>query len=339
MSKGTINYTITDEAPYLATQSFLPIVEALCKTSDVAIVKKDISLAGRILASFPDALTDEQKTPDALGELGSLAKTPEANIMKLPNISASIPQLKAAIQELQSKGFQVPDYPEEPSGKNEEEVKSRYSKVLGSAVNPVLREGNSDRRVAKAVKSYAQNNPHSMGAWDAVSMSHVASMSEKDFFGSEKSHTMDKADTVKIVLKTSSGEKVLKDNLSLLEGEVIDASCMSYGALSEFLEREVKDAKDKGLLFSLHMKATMMKVSDPIIFGCGVEVFFADVFKKHQETFEKLGVDSRNGFGDVEAKISQLSDSEQSAIRKDIKACMANAPAVAMVNSDKGITN
>jgi isocitrate dehydrogenase len=339
MSKGTINYTITDEAPYLATQSFLPIVEAMCDTSGINVVKKDISLAGRILANFSENLTEEQKVPDALTELGELAKTPQANIMKLPNISASVPQLKAAIKELQDKGFAVPSYPEEPSNSEEENLKKRYAKVLGSAVNPVLREGNSDRRVAKAVKTYAQNNPHSMGDWDAVSVSHVASMPEGDFFGSEKSRTMTKADTVKIVLKTSEGEKVLKQGLELLEGEVIDASRMSYKALTKFLQGEVKDAKKKGLLFSLHMKATMMKVSDPIIFGRAVEVFFADVFEKHKATFEEIGVNSRNGFGDVEAKIAQLPDGKQSEIREDIKACLAQGPAIAMVNSDKGITN
>lgn len=335
-----IIYTKTDEAPALATQSFLPIVRKFLSTANIDVELKDISLAGRILANFPENLTDSQKISDALSELGELAKTPEANIIKLPNISASVPQLKNAIQELQANGFKVPDYPEDPKNSEEENIKSRYAKVLGSAVNPVLREGNSDRRVAKAVKTFAKNNPHRMGAWQSDSKSHVASMSSGDFYGSEQSYVMPKADNVQIKLNTSSGNtKVLKDGLALLESEVIDSAVMSQAALDKFLKEQVASAKQDGVLFSIHMKATMMKVSDPIIFGRAVEAYFAPVFEKHAATFEKLGVDSRYGLGDLYKKIEQLDSSLKSEIETDLNNCIEQGPDLAMVDSDKGITN
>jgi len=339
-SKYTMIYTKTDEAPMLATASFLPIVQAFTKAVGVAVVSKDISLAGRILAHFPDYLSDEQKQSDALAELGALAKTPEANIIKLPNISASIPQLQAAISELQDHGYAIPDYPAQANTDKEKDIQSRYAKVLGSAVNPVLREGNSDRRVAAAVKQYAKDNPHSMGEWSADSKSHVAHMEDGDFYGSEQSVVMSGADTLSIVLETEAGQRItLKDGLSVESGEVVDAAVMSKAALRDFYAAEIADAKDKGVLLSLHLKATMMKVSDPIMFGHAVEVYFKDVFEKYADTFAKLGVNTKNGLGDVYAKIAGLPDDERAAIEADIEAVYAMNPGLAMVDSDKGITN
>lgn len=335
-----IIYTITDEAPALATRSFLPIVKSFTASSGVEIETRDISLAARILAVFPDVLTEEQRVSDDLAFLGDLAKTPEANIIKLPNISASIPQLTAAIKELQAKGYAVPDYPEEATTDEEKDAKQRYDKIKGSAVNPVLREGNSDRRAPKAVKNYAKKNPHSMGAWSKDSKSHVATMSHGDFAHNEQSVTLDKATTVKIQHTDNNGNvTVLKDNLNLLEGEIIDATVMSKKALLTFLEEQVKDAKEQGVLFSLHMKATMMKVSDPIIFGHAVRVFFKDVFAKHSETFEKIGVDVNNGFGNLISNLQELPEAEQNAILEDIENAYKNNPDLAMVDSDRGITN
>lgn len=335
-----IIYTITDEAPALATRSLLPIIESFTKSAGVAVETRDISLAGRIIANFPEYLKEDQKIGDALAELGELAKTPEANIIKLPNISASIPQLVAAIKELQSKGYALPDYVEEPKTEEEKKARARYDKIKGSAVNPVLREGNSDRRAPGAVKEYAKKHPHKMGAWSADSKSHVSHMAKGDFRSNEQSVTMAAANKINIELHTTSGEaKKLKEGLSLLAGEVIDATVMSKKALIAFLEEQVKDAKAKNVLFSLHMKATMMKVSDPIIFGHAVKVFYKDLFDKHGATFEELGVDVNNGFGDVEAKLASLPADKKAEIEADIKACYANNPEVAMVNSDKGITN
>lgn len=335
-----IIYTITDEAPALATYSLLPIIKAYTAPAGVTVETRDISLAGRILANFPDNLTEDQKIGDHLAELGELAKTPEANIIKLPNISASIPQLTAAIKELQSQGYNVPDYPAEPKTDAEKEIKARYAKILGSAVNPVLREGNSDRRVADAVKEYARKNPHSMGAWTPDSKTHVAHMSEGDFYGSEKSAIIDEATAVKIEFEGADGTKtILKDNLALQAGEVIDAAVMSKKALRAFLEKEIADAKAQDVLLSLHLKATMMKVSDPIMFGHAVTVYFKDVFDKHAKTFASLGVDSRNGLGDVYNKIQSLPADQKAAIEADIQAVYKSQPALAMVNSDKGITN
>lgn len=338
--KAKIFYTITDEGPYLATHSFLPIIESFTKAAGVNVETKDISLAGRILANFPDYLKDDQKVADALSELGELAKRPEANIIKLPNISASIPQLVAAIKELQSKGYNLPDYPEEPQNEEEKKIQKRYDVVKGSAVNPVLREGNSDRRAPKPVKEYARNNPHSMGEWSSDSKSHVATMDGNDFAHSEKSITVSDADDVRIEFVDTNGNvQVLKESTPLLPGEVIDAAAMSKKALINFLENEVKDAKDKGVLFSLHMKATMMKVSDPIIFGHAVRVYFKDVFEKHGETLKELGVDPNNGFGDLESKIQELPEDKQAEIKADIQKCYETGPDLAMVNSHKGITN
>ncbi|MBT8118844.1 MAG: NADP-dependent isocitrate dehydrogenase [Gammaproteobacteria bacterium] len=335
-----IIYTETDESPALATYSLLPIVQAFSKAAGIDVETRDISLAGRIIANFPEKLSEDQKIGDALAELGELAKTPEANIIKLPNISASIPQLTAAIKELQSQGYDIPDYPQDAQTPEEEEIKSRYAKVLGSAVNPVLREGNSDRRVAAPVKEYAQKHPHSMGAWSADSKSHVASMSAGDFYSSEQSTVIDKAGDVKIELITDSGEStVLKEKVPVLAGEVIDATVMSASALRAFFEQAMQDARSEGVLLSLHMKATMMKVSDPIIFGHAVSVYYKDVFAKHAATFEKLGVDTRNGLGDVYAKIASLPDAQRSEIEADIQAVYQTRPELAMVNSDKGITN
>lgn len=339
-NENTIVYTLTDEAPALATRSFLPIIRAFTKSSGITIDLQDISLAGRIIANFPDNLTDEQKQSDALTELGELAKTPAANIIKLPNISASVPQLVAAVKELQENGYDIPDFPEEPETDAEKEIRARYAKVLGSAVNPVLREGNSDRRVAAPVKAYAKANPHSMGEWSSDSKSHVSSMPDSDFFGSEQSHTMADADTVRIELVDSDGNAtVLKDGLALQKGEVIDASCMSCQALQDFLVQEIADAKEQDVLLSLHMKATMMKVSDPIIFGHAVSVFFADVFEKHATVLDELGVEPNNGIGDLFAKIEELSDEKKAEILADIDAVYAKQPRLAMVNSDRGITN
>ncbi len=338
--KAKIFYTITDEGPYLATHSFLPIVEAYTKAAGVNVETKDISLAGRILANFPDYLTNEQKVSDDLAELGELAKQPEANIMKLPNISASIPQLVAAIKELQQKGYKIPNYPEEPGNEKEKEIQARYGKVKGSAVNPVLREGNSDRRAPKAVKEYARNNPHSMGKWSSDSKSHVATMSDHDFCHSEKSVTVSEADDLKIEFIDENGNPtVLKESTPLLPGEVIDASAMSKKALVSFLENEIRDAKEKDILFSLHMKATMMKVSDPIIFGHAVKAYFKEVFEKHGDILDEIGVDPNNGFGDLEAKIKDLPEDKQAEIKADIQKCYETGPDLAMVNSHKGITN
>ena len=335
-----IIYTKTDEAPALATRSLLPILRAFTSSSGVKFDLQDISLAGRIVANFPENLTDEQKQNDALTELGELAKTPAANIIKLPNISASIPQLQATIKELQDHGYDVPDYPEEPQDESEEAVKARYAKVLGSAVNPVLREGNSDRRVAAPVKAYAQANPHPMGQWTGDVKTHVAHMSEGDFFGSEQSHVMAAAGSVKIVMENAAGETtVLKDGLALQQGEVVDASVMSRSALRQFLASEIDAARDRDLLFSLHMKATMMKVSDPIIFGHAVGVYYADVFEKHGEVLDDLGVDPNNGIGDLYSKIEGLPDELAEEIRADVEAIYQSRPSLAMVNSDLGITN
>ncbi|WP_445733432.1 NADP-dependent isocitrate dehydrogenase [Mariniflexile sp.] len=338
MSK--IIYTKTDEAPALATRSFLPIVKAFVKSSGIDIETKDISLAARILAVFPEFLNEKQRVSDDLAILGEMAKSPEANIIKLPNISASIPQLKAAIKELQSQGFGIPNYPDEATNGTEKDIKSRYDKIKGSAVNPVLREGNSDRRAPKAVKNYAKKNPHSMGAWSRDSKTHVATMESGDFFHNEKSLTLPDATTIKIVHTDVNGTAtVLKDSFNLLKGEIIDATVLSKTALVNFLEAQIADAKAKGVLFSLHLKGTMMKVSDPIIFGYAVKVFFKNVFAKHAETLEKIGVDVNNGFGNLVEKIQELPQAKRNEIQADIDAAFKNGPAVAMVNSDKGITN
>lgn len=341
MTKSSkIIYTKTDEAPALATHSFLPIVQAFTSPANIELESRDISLAARILAVFPEFLTEEQRVNDDLAELGELAKTPEANIIKLPNISASLPQLNEAIEELQKKGFKIPDYPDTATTSEEKEIKAKYDKVKGSAVNPVLREGNSDRRAPKAVKNYAKKHPHSMGAWSSNSKSHVATMQHGDFFHNEKSLTLATDDTLSIVLVGNDGNKtVLKDNLKVLKGEIIDATVMSKKALVSFLEEQVKDAKEKKVLFSVHLKATMMKVSDPIIFGYAVKVYFEDLFKKYADTFKKLGVDANNGLGDLENKLSELNEYERDAILQDIKKIMDENPDLAMVNSDKGITN
>lgn len=335
-----ILYTLTDEAPALATYSLLPIVKAFTQSAGVVVETRDISLSGRIIALFPEFLQPAQRISDDLAELGEIAKQADANIVKLPNISASIPQLKAAIKELQAQGYALPDYPDDPKSDLEKDIKGRYDKVKGSAVNPVLREGNSDRRAPLAVKQYAKNNPHSMGKWSSESKSHVASMSQGDFYGSEKSVTLGAPTKVNIDLHTTAGTKItLKENLSLQAGEVIDAAVLSVAELVEFLKEQKAAAKDQGVLFSLHMKATMMKVSDPIIFGYAVKVFFAPLFDKYQAVFEKIGVDVNNGFGDLIAKIQTLPESERSAIESDIEAVLAAGPDLAMVNSDKGITN
>ncbi|MGB0870168.1 MAG: NADP-dependent isocitrate dehydrogenase [Flavobacteriales bacterium] len=339
-SNSKIIYTKTDEAPALATYSFLPIVKAFTSTAGVEIETKDISLAARILAVFPDFLTEDQKVNDALAELGELAKKPEANIIKLPNISASIPQLKAAISELQAQGFAIPNYPDDAETAEDKDIQSRYNKIKGSAVNPVLREGNSDRRAPRAVKNYAKNNPHSMGAWSADSKSHVSSMPANDFYGSEKSVTMSHATDAKIVFEGENGEtEVLKASQPLLEGEIIDTAVLSLSSLKSFIEEEIADAKANNILFSLHMKATMMKVSDPIIFGAVVEVFFKDVLEKHAAVLESVGVDVNNGIGSLYNKLDELDADKKAEILADLDAVYANQPALAMVNSDKGITN
>ncbi|MGB0334777.1 MAG: NADP-dependent isocitrate dehydrogenase [Opitutales bacterium] len=337
--KEKILYTITDEAPALATHSLLPIISAYTAAAGVSVETRDISLSGRILANFPDFLTEDQQISDALAELGELAKTPEANIIKLPNISASIPQMKAAIAELQAQGYQVPDYPEEPSTEEEATIKARYDKIKGSAVNPVLREGNSDRRAAAAVKQYAKNNPHRMGAWSVSSKSVVSSMPANDFFGNEKSVTIPAATCAKIELVTAEGSTVLKDGLALQAGEVLDGTFMSAKALRAFLAEQMCASKEAGTLFSLHMKATMMKVSDPIIFGHCVSVFYRDVFEKHAKLIAELGVDVNNGLGDLYSKIDRLPTEERAQIEADIAAVYETAPDIAMVDSDKGITN
>ena len=335
-----ILYTKTDEAPALATYSWLAVVKAFTATSNITIQTKDISLASRILAVFPDKLNADQQVPNDLSELGEIAKTPEANIIKLPNISASIPQLENAIEELQAKGFAIPSYPHEPSNDQEKDIKSRYDSIKGSAVNPVLREGNSDRRAPKAVKNYAKKHPHSMGAWTQDSKSHVATMSEGDFCSNEKSLTIPAADTLKIQLVEGNGNTtVLKEKLQVLEGEIIDATVMSINALVSFLQKQVKDAKDKGVLFSVHLKATMMKVSDPIIFGHTVKVFFEDLFEKHGDILKKVDVDANHGLAELLEKVQELGDSDKTAVQETIDQILEQQPDLAMVNSDKGITN
>jgi isocitrate dehydrogenase len=333
-----IFYTITDEAPMLATHSFLPIVQAFTAPAGIKVETRDISLAGRILANFPDNLRDDQKIGDALSELGKLATTPEANIIKLPNVSASVPQLKAAIKELQEQGYNIPDYPEEPQNEEEKVIKAKYAKVLGSAVNPVLREGNSDRRAPRAVKNYAKAHPHSMGPWTSASKTHVASMPGGDFYETEKSVTVKEATDVRIEFTGNDGTvTVLKANTPLKAGEIIDSSALSIKALKEFAAKEVEDAKKQGVLFSLHMKATMMKVSDPIIFGAIVEVFYKDVFEKYAQLFDELNIDTRNGLGDVYAKIA--GHPQEAEVKAAIEQVYKNGYKVAMVNSDQGITN
>jgi isocitrate dehydrogenase len=338
--RPVIIYTKTDEAPALATYSLLPIIQAFTKHAGIVVETRDISLAGRLMANFPEYLTADQQIGDALTELGKLATTPEANIIKLPNISASVPQLKAAIAELQSQGYKLPDYPDEPKNDDEKEIKARYDKIKGSAVNPVLREGNSDRRAPKAVKEYAKKNPHSMGNWSADSKTVIVTMGQDDFFSNERSVTVPEATTVRIELVSANGDlTVLKEKTALKAGEVLDATVMRKKALVDFLEAQVAKAREQGLLFSLHMKATMMKVSDPIIFGHAVEVFFKDLLAKHAATIEELGVDFKNGFGDLIAKIQTLPPEKKAEIEADVQAALARGPAVAMVNSDKGITN
>ena len=337
---STIIYTKTDEAPFLATHSLLPIIRSFTNQAGINVETRDISLAGRILAQLPDILTAEQRVNDDLAELGQLVIQPDANIIKLPNISASLPQIKGAISELQAKGYALPDYPEDPSSEEEKAIRAKYDKVKGSAVNPVLREGNSDRRAPRAVKEFAKQHPHSMGAWSKTTKTHVATMSGGDFFANEQSRTIGAATAVKIQHIGTQGQvTVLKENTELQPGEIIDATVMSKNQLLRFLEEQVADAKASGVLFSLHMKATMMKVSDPIIFGHAVRTFFKDLFEKHGNTFDDLGVNVNNGFGDLINKISALPADKRQEIENDIEASFANGPALAMVNSDKGITN
>lgn len=338
--KSKIIYTLTDEAPALATYSFLPMVQAFTGAANVAVETRDISLAGRIIANFPSYLKEDQRIGDALAELGDIAKTPEANIIKLPNISASVPQLVEAIKELQNHGYALPNYPADPQNDEEKEIKATYAKVLGSAVNPVLREGNSDRRAPTSVKNFAKKNPHSMGDWSKESKTHVAHMSEGDFYGSEKSITIPSDTTFKIEFVAKDGSvSELKGSAPLKAGEVLDASVMSQSALRSFLKEAIAEAKEEGVLFSLHMKATMMKVSDPIIFGNAVEVFFEDVFAKHADTFAEIGVNVNNGLGDVYSKIATLPKDKQAEIEADLTAAIDAGPDMAMVDSDKGITN
>jgi len=335
-----IIYTEIDEAPALATYSLLPIIQAFAKPAGVAVESRDISLAGRIIANFPENLTEAQRIPDYLTELGNLATTPDANIIKLPNISASIPQLKDAIKELQSQGYNVPNFPEDPQNDADKEIKARYGKVLGSAVNPVLREGNSDRRAAASVKKFAQKNPHKLAAWSPDSKSHVAHMTGGDFFGSEKSFTAKEAANVKIEFVGKDGKAtVLKEKTSITKDEVVDCSVMNVKSLREFFAKEIDDAKSKGILLSLHLKATMMKISDPIMFGHAVTVFYKDVFEKHAATLKELGVNVNNGLGDLYAKIQKLPEAQRTQIENDIKEVYKNRPELAMVDSSKGITN
>lgn len=340
MALAEVCWTYTDEAPLLATYSLYPIVKAFCGTCDINVSMKDISVAGRVLSQFPDKLTDAQRVPDELTNLGELAKTPGANIIKLPNISASIPQLKACISELQGKGYPIPDFPEDPKTDEEKAAKAAYAKVLGSAVNPVLREGNSDRRAAVPVKNYAKKFPHRMGPWNADSKTHVSHMQEGDFFGSEQSVTMDAEKNLRIEHVAADGTvTVLKQGLKMTAGEVCDSTRMSVKALQEFFEREMQECKEQDILLSLHLKATMMKVSDPIMFGHCVKVYFKDLFAKHGDTFAELGVNPNNGFGDVVGKIGQLPEEKRKEIEADIEACFASRPKLAMVNSNRGITN
>lgn len=340
MTTQKIIYTIVDEAPALATYSLLPIIQAFTKAADIAVETRDISLAGRILSQFPDCLSTSQVVPDQLSELGALTLKPEANIIKLPNISASLPQLKDAIKELQSQGFNIPDFPDNPVTDTGKEIRARYGKVLGSAVNPVLREGNSDRRAAASVKQFARKNPHRMGAWSTDSKSHVAHMSSDDFYGSENSVTISEAGNARIELVDDDGKvTVLKENTALQTGEIIDAATMSRRALRAFLEEQMKDAKEQGVLLSLHLKATMMKISDPIMFGHAVSVYYKDVFEKHADVIAELGVNMNNGLGDLYSKITQLPEAQQAEIKADIDDVYKVRPELAMVNSDKGITN
>jgi len=340
MATPKIIYTLTDEAPALATYSLLPIIQAFTKAADIVVETRDISLAGRILANFPEHLSASQKIKDELTELGELTLKPEANIIKLPNISASLPQLKAAIYELQSQGYKVPDYPEDPKSDTEKDIRTRYSKVLGSAVNPVLREGNSDRRAAASVKQFARKHPHKMGAWSADSKTHVAHMNNGDFYGSEKSVTVAEAGTVRIELVADDGKTtVLKEKTTLKASEIIDACVMNRHALRSFYEEQMADAKKQGVLLSLHLKATMMKISDPIMFGHAVTVYYKDVFDKHAAVIKELGVNVNNGLGDLYAKITKLPEAQRAQIEADIQAVYKTRPELAMVNSDKGITN
>ena len=338
--KATIIYTKTDEAPALATHSFLPIAKAFVKNSNIDMETKDISLAARILALFPDKLNENQKVEDALATLGELVKKPEANIIKLPNISASVPQLKAAIKELQEAGFNIPNFPEENETAEDKATLALYNKVKGSAVNPVLREGNSDRRAPKAVKEYARNNPHSMGAWSKDSRTHVASMPSGDFYGSEKSMTFSQEDALTINFTSTDGNKTtLKSAFPIQNGEIVDAALLSKKALITFIDKEIKEAKASGVLFSVHLKATMMKVSDPIIFGHVVSTFLKPVFDKHQATFDEIGVNVNNGYGNLLSNLDEVSSEKRAEIEADLKSAFENGPSLAMVNSDKGITN
>ncbi|NLC61794.1 MAG: NADP-dependent isocitrate dehydrogenase, partial [Gammaproteobacteria bacterium] len=335
-----IIYTLTDEAPFLATQSLLPIVQAFTRPAGVEVETRDISLSGRILAQFADRLGEDQRVADHLAELGELAKTPDANIIKLPNISASEPQLRAAIRELQDKGFDLPDFPAEPSTDEEREVRARYGRVLGSAVNPVLREGNSDRRAPKSVKDYARKNPHRMGTWTADSKSHVAHMADGDFYSSERSATMAKAGELNIEFVGADGQaKALRGPVKVQEGEVVDAARMSRKALAEFMAAQIEDARAQGVLFSLHLKATMMKVSDPIMFGVAVQEFYRPVLDKHADALKQAGFDRNSGIGDLYARLDRMPEDTAAAIRADIDALYGERPGLAMVNSDKGITN
>ncbi len=337
--QAKIIYTKTDEAPALATRSLLPLVSAFTAAAGINVETKDISLAGRIISAFPERLKENQRISDDLAELGQTVLQKDANIIKLPNISASIPQLKAAIAELQARGYDLPDYPDEPGSDEEKDFQARYDRIKGSAVNPVLREGNSDRRAPASVKNYARKNPHSMGKWSSDSKSHVSSMDSGDFYGSEKSVTLEEPATVKIIYKSGSQEKVLKDSFPLLQGEIIDSAVMSREGLRSFLREQLADAKAKGVLFSIHLKATMMKVSDPVIFGHAVYVFFEDVFKKYEADFTSLGVNPNLGLGDLYTKLSSLESGKREAVEKDLEAALTEGPDLAMVNSDKGITN
>ncbi|APG04034.1 isocitrate dehydrogenase (NADP(+)) [Luteibacter rhizovicinus DSM 16549] len=339
-SSPKIIYTLTDEAPFLATASFLPIIEAFAGTAGVAVETRDISLAGRILSQFPDYLSDAQKIGDHLAELGALATTPDANIIKLPNISASVPQMKAAIRELQSQGYKLPDYVDAPSTDEQKDTNARYGKAMGSAVNPVLREGNSDRRAPLSVKNFARKHPHRMGKWSSESKSHVSHMDGGDFYGSETSATLEKAGNLRIEFTAADGSvKVLKDKVAVKVGEIVDAAVMSKKALASFIDAQIADAQAKGVLFSLHLKATMMKVSDPIMFGIVVREFYKDVLGKHADALKQIGFDANNGIGDLYARFDKLDATTRAAIEADLKAVYANRPALAMVNSDKGITN
>ena len=335
-----IIYTLTDEAPFLATQSLLPIIDAFTTTAGIAVETRDISLAGRVIAQFPDVLTDAQKIPDDLAELGQLATTPEANIIKLPNISASLPQLKAAIKELQAQGYALPEYPDQPQNAAESAIRTRYAKVMGSAVNPVLREGNSDRRAPLSVKNYVRKHPHRMGKWSADSKSHVAHMDGGDFYGSEKSVTVANAGQLRIELvHLDDSRSLLKEHIAVRAGEIVDAAVMGKQSLARFIDGAMAQAKREGVLFSLHLKATMMKVSDPIMFGVVVSEFYADVLSKHADALKQVGFNPNNGIGDLYARIANLPAEQQAAIKADIETEYAKRPALAMVNSDKGITN